>query len=75
MPHRNPHLAAAKPLSVMLREVGEQSDGHVSIDDLVEQFRRRALGAVLFKIAVLNLFPWPPGSTTITGAPPFLGSP
>lgn len=74
MPHRNPHQAAARPLSVMLREVSVQADGHVSVGDLVEHFGRRALGAVLFLFAILNLFPWPPGGTTITGAPLLLVS-
>lgn len=69
MPNRNPNQAAAKPLSVMLREVSEQAGDHVSMGDLVEHFGRRAFGAVLFLFAILNLFPWPPGGTTITGAP------
>jgi hypothetical protein len=69
MPHRNPDHVADIPLSAMLREVGAQGDGHVSIGDITERFGPRAFGAVLFIFGLINLFPWPPGGTTITGAP------
>ena len=58
-----------KRLSQLLREVAEQSDDVVSIGDIVEHFGQRALGAVLFLFCIFNLFPWPPGGTTITGIP------
>jgi hypothetical protein len=58
-----------KTLSLMLREVAAQADGEVSVADVVEHFGKRALAAVLFLFCVLNLLPWPPGGTTITGTP------
>ena len=69
MPHRTHDPKAAIPLSAMLREVGAAADGHVSIGDMTERFGPRAFGAVLFIFGLLNLLPWPPGGTTITGTP------
>lgn len=69
MPH-SPHQPEADiPLSAMLREIGDASDGHVSIGDMTERFGPRAFGAILFIFGLINLFPWPPGGTTVTGAP------
>lgn len=58
-----------KTLSQMLREVSHQADGRISVGEVVDHFGGRALGAVLFLFCILNLLPWPPGGTTITGAP------
>jgi hypothetical protein len=56
-------------LSAILRELGDKSDGHLRLGDVVERFGPRALGALLFLFGLLNLIPWPPGGTTITGTP------
>lgn len=69
-------LSQAEPerLSVLLRALGEDADGQVSLEDVIARFGPRAFGAVLFLLGLLNLFPWPPGGTTITGAPLLLVS-
>lgn len=61
-------------LSLLLRRLGEQIDGRVSLGEVVDGFGPRAFGAVLTLLGLLNLFPWPPGGTTITGAPLLLVS-
>lgn len=37
--------------------------------EIVEAFGDRAFGSVMFFFALINLLPWPPGGTTLTGAP------
>lgn len=61
-------------LSDLLRRLGEQVDGEVNLGDVIDSFGARAIGAVLVLLGLLNLFPWPPGGTTITGAPLLLVS-
>lgn len=39
------------------------------LGEIVEAFGDRAFGPVMFFFALVNLFPWPPGGTTLTGAP------
>jgi hypothetical protein len=68
------HSHAPQRLSGLLRRLGEQVDGHVSLGEIIDSFGPRAIGAVLVFLGLLNLFPWPPGGTTITGAPLLLVS-
>ena len=56
-------------MSAVLRELGASADGHVSIGDMTARFGHRAFGAVLFLFGLINLVPWPPGGTTLTGLP------
>jgi hypothetical protein len=69
MPHRSLEPEVVVPLSAVLRELGADADGHISIGDITEHFGPRAFGTVLFVFGLLNLIPWPPGGTTITGTP------
>lgn len=39
------------------------------LGEIVEAFGDRAFGAVMLFFAVVNMMPWPPGGTTLTGAP------
>lgn len=39
------------------------------LGEVVEAFGDRAFGPVMFFFALVNLLPWPPGGTTLTGAP------
>lgn len=39
------------------------------LGEVVEAFGDRAFGPVMFFFALINLLPWPPGGTTLTGAP------
>ena len=72
MPDRTPEPPADLPLSAMLRDVGAAADGHVSIGDVTGRFGPRAFGAVLFLFGLINMLPWPPGVSAITGIPLFL---
>lgn len=39
------------------------------LGEIVEAFGERAFGPVMFFFALINMLPWPPGGTTLTGAP------
>lgn len=72
VPHDNAppgEADADEPLSKILRTLAADPDEHISLGDAIERFGRRALGAVLFLLGLINLIPWPPGGTTITGTP------
>ncbi len=57
------------PLSAILRELGDEPAGTLNVGEVMARFGPRAFGAVLFLFGLLNLVPWPPGGTTITGIP------
>lgn len=64
-----------RPLSEVLRDICEDADEQVTLGEVVERFGPRAFGALLFVIAIPNLLPLPPGSTTVLGAPIMILSP
>ena len=62
-----------QPISVVLRELCAEDD--MRLGDIVDRFGRRAFGSLLFVLAIPNLLPLPPGSSTVLGAPLLLLSP
>ncbi len=62
-----------EPISVVLRELCAEDD--MRLGDIVDRFGRRAFGSLLFVLAIPNLLPLPPGSSTVLGAPLLLLSP
>lgn len=62
-----------KPISMILRELGEQDS--LAVGEIIDRFGRRAFGALMFVFAIPNLLPLPPGSSTLLGAPLLLLSP
>jgi hypothetical protein len=78
MPHHDPtvHLEqvdsaeGADRLSAILTAIAEAQDkDRISIGDLLEALRRRALGALMFIFAVPTALPMPPGVSAVLGAP------
>ena len=63
------------PLSQLLLDLVDDGREIVTLNEVIELFGRRAMGALLFVFAVPNLLPLPPGSSTILGAPLLLLSP
>jgi hypothetical protein len=55
--------------SQVLRRLGEGEGERLSINDIVQAFGERAFGALMLCMGLLNILPWPPGGTTIMGAP------
>jgi hypothetical protein len=60
----------ADRLSAILAAIAEAQDkDRISIGDLLEALRHRALGALMFIFAVPTALPMPPGVSAILGAP------
>lgn len=60
----------ADRLSAILTAIAEAQDkDRISIGDLLEALRRRALGALIFIFAVPTALPMPPGVSAVLGAP------
>jgi hypothetical protein len=60
----------ADRLSVILLAIAKAQDkDRISVGDLLEALRRRALGALMFIFAVPTALPMPPGVSAIVGAP------
>lgn len=75
IPDQTSPAEEAKPLSRLLREIATPPEGHITIDEIVRRFGRRALGGVLFVFSIPNLLPLPPGSSTVLGVPLVLAAP
>lgn len=60
----------ADRLSAILTAIAEAEDrDRISVGDLLQALRRRALGALMFIFAVITALPMPPGVSAIVGAP------
>jgi len=60
----------ADRLSAILSAIAQAQDKErISVGDLLEALRRRALGALMFIFAVPTALPMPPGVSAVVGAP------
>jgi hypothetical protein len=60
----------ADRLSAILSAIAQAQDKErISIGDLLEALKRRALGALMFIFAIITALPMPPGVSAIVGAP------
>ena len=59
----------SQSLSVLLLTLVDHGSGPLSLDMILAHFGRRAFGAALFILAIPNLLPLPPGSSTVLGLP------
>ena len=55
--------------SEVLRTLADEDGDVLSIHDIICAFGERAFGALMLTVGLLNLLPWPPGGTTVVGAP------
>lgn len=63
------------PLSAVLLDIAEHDEARISIEELMQKFGGRALGALLFIFGLACTLPLPPGATTIFGFPLLLLGP
>jgi hypothetical protein len=63
--------STGRPLrfSDTLERLGSRGGEKLFLGEIVEAFGERAFGAVMLLFAIVNMLPWPPGGTTLTGAP------
>ena len=55
--------------SDVIEALGRRAGPKLALGEVVEAFGDRAFGAVMLLFAIVNMLPWPPGGTTLTGAP------
>jgi len=60
---------ARQRFSTVLRELATGTDPTVSIGDVLSAFGDRAFGALMLLFAAPNVFPLPPGTSAVLGAP------
>lgn len=58
-----------RAFSDVLTLLASRSGTKLCLGEVVEAFGDRAFGPVMFFFALINMLPWPPGGTTLTGAP------
>lgn len=58
-----------RAFSDVLVLLASRSGAKLCLGEIVEAFGERAFGPVMFFFALINVLPWPPGGTTLTGAP------
>lgn len=63
------------PLSAVLLDIAEYAEARISIEELMQKFGGRAIGALLFVFGLICTLPLPPGATTIFGFPLLLLAP
>lgn len=63
------------PLSALLLTLAERDPAPVTVGDVVRHFGPRSFGPVIFVLAVPNLLPLPPGSSTFLSLPLLLIAP
>lgn len=64
-----------QPLSAVLQDIAEHDEPRISVEELMEKFGGRAIGALLFVFGLACMLPLPPGATTIFGLPLLLLAP
>lgn len=58
-----------RAFSEVVEKLGQRPGEKLCLGEVVEAFGDRAFGPVMFFFALINMMPWPPGGTTLTGAP------
>ena len=58
-----------RAFSDVLTLLASRSGAKLCLGEVIEAFGDRAFGPVMFFFALINMLPWPPGGTTLTGAP------
>lgn len=64
-----------QPLSAVLSDLAESPAERITIGELAARFGTQALGALIFIFGVACFLPFPPGATTLFGAPLLLLAP
>jgi hypothetical protein len=58
-----------RAFSDVVEALGARKGAKLCLGEILEAFGERASGPVIFFFALINMLPWPPGGTTLTGAP------
>jgi len=58
-----------RTLSDVIESLGHGEEPQLSVAELVKAFGERAFGALILILALMSLFPWPPGGKVVFSAP------
>lgn len=65
----DPHLRRPKTFSEVLESLGQGDDPKLTLDEVVEAFGDRGLGALILVLTLMALLPWPPGGKAVFAVP------
>lgn len=60
---------ASRTFSDVLEQLGHGEGDNLSLREMVEAFGERGFGAVILMLALMALFPWPPGGKAVFSVP------
>lgn len=60
---------ASRTFSDVLEQLGHGEGDKLSLREMVEAFGERGFGAVILMLALMALFPWPPGGKAVFSVP------
>ncbi len=64
-----PPPAPHRTFSEVLESLGQGDDPSLKLDEVVEAFGDRGLGALILVLSLMALFPWPPGGKAVFAVP------
>lgn len=65
----DPPLTPHRTFSEVLESLGQGDDPSLKLDEVVEAFGDRGLGALILVLSLMALFPWPPGGKAVFAVP------
>jgi len=69
MPPIDPRQSLPRTFSQVLEDLSVGDDPKLTLDEVVEAFGDRGIGALILVLALMALFPWPPGGKAVFAAP------
>ena len=65
----DPSPPLPRTFSQVLEDLGVGDDPTLTMDEMVEAFGDRGIGAMILVLSLLALVPWPPGGKAVFAAP------
>jgi hypothetical protein len=69
MPFPAPSLQQSRTFSQVLEDLAEGEEPGLTLDEVVEAFGDRGIGAMILVLSLMALIPWPPGGKAVFAAP------
>ena len=69
MPFTLPSPEQSRTFSQVLEDLAEGEESGLTLDEVVEAFGDRGIGALILVLSLMALIPWPPGGKAVFAAP------
>lgn len=69
MPFTSPSPEQSRTFSQVLEDLGAGGTPHLTLNEVVEAFGDRGIGALILVLSLMALVPWPPGGKAVFAAP------